>query len=132
MGKSKVWRGLTLPPCNPWRRSEGAGRVQAQRHRREIPGKKREETKRKKKNMKKPHVLYSKTGFQKKGEQSSFEPQIILHHGQRGVVKSVAKTCLDSLFPQNSILPSALKIIINQGYLLSNCFTGMKMNRMKK
>lgn len=64
-------------------------------------------------------------------EEQSLEPQIMLHHGQRGVMKTTAKTCFDSLFPQNSILPSAVKKI-NQGYILSSCFTGMKINGVKK
>lgn len=79
-------------------------------------------------------LFYSTTGFQKKkGEQSSFEPQIMLHHGQKWVMKTMAKTCFDSLFPQNSILPFyIIKKQIKISYILSNCLTGMKINRMKK
>lgn len=52
-----------MPPCNGWRRFEGPGRVQAQRHSGEIPGKRRRGQKRKKKILKNHMCFILKQNF---------------------------------------------------------------------
>lgn len=79
------WAGFGgVSPCHHAILGEGL-KVQGESRPRDTAGKYLvrigEGIKKEKNNEKTTHVLYSKTGFHKKGEQSSFEPQIMLHHG---------------------------------------------------